>query len=306
MRRSVTGTVTVTVTFRFAVHACRTRGTLPRSFAIASGFARSPPAGTAFGLVTLRIRALQSARKRSTMAQIFPRWTNAIPLYGTVFGAVATVFLVFSVYFWMSPKHTDVGYQPVQPIPYSHALHAGDMAIDCRYCHYNVERSANAGVPPTQVCMNCHKTAKKGSPLLGALYESWEKGTPIHWLRIHKVGDYVYFNHSAHVGVGVGENRAAIGCETCHGRIDTMERVIQREPLSMSWCLDCHNDPAQHLRPVEDLTRMGWEAPLGWGDKARRIAATLNPPGRSTGAWVENPDGTHSTHATTGCTGCHR
>jgi hypothetical protein len=231
-------------------------------------------------------------------------------VYSTVFGGIATVFAVFSIYFWMSPKHTDVGYQPVQPIPYSHQLHAGEMAIDCRYCHYNVERSANAGVPPTQVCMNCHRTAAKGSEKLKPLYTSWgdgiKDGGPIHWQRVHKVGDYAYFNHSAHVGVGVGDNRAAIGCESCHGRIDTMERVHQVQPLSMSWCLDCHNDPAPRLRPVEDMTKMGWEPPLDWPDKARRIAATLNPPGRSSGSMVENKDGTFTTHATASCNGCHR
>ena len=240
------------------------------------------------------------------MAQIFPRWTNQIMIVSTVVGAFAVIFGIFSVYFWMSPKHTDFGYAPKQPIPYSHALHAGEMQIDCRYCHYNVERSHAAGVPPTQVCMNCHRTAKKDSPLLAPLRESWEKGTPVHWLRVHKVGDYVYFNHSAHVGVGVGDNRAAIGCETCHGRIDEMERVTQHEPLSMSWCIDCHNDPAPHLRPVEELTHMGWSPPLGWPDKARAIAATLNPPGRATGSYVENPDGTFTTKATAGCNGCHR
>src|SRR6185437_4741125 len=118
------------------------------------------------------------SRGHTSMAQIFPRWTNAVPLYSTVIGGFATIIAVFSVYYWMSPKHTDVGYEPVQPIPYSHALHAGEMQIDCRYCHYNVERSAMAGVPPTQVCMNCHRTAKKDSPLLAPLRESWEKGTP--------------------------------------------------------------------------------------------------------------------------------
>ena len=103
------------------------------------------------------------------MAQIFPRWTNAIPVYLTVITGFVVVIGTFSVYFWMSPKHTDVGYQPVQPIAYSHKLHAGELEMDCRYCHFNVERSAHAGVPPTQVCMNCHSQVKKDSPLLEPL-----------------------------------------------------------------------------------------------------------------------------------------
>src|SRR5688500_14630791 len=100
------------------------------------------------------------------MAQIFPRWTNGIPTYGVpaVLGRIVVVICV--VWYWFSPKHTDVGYQPHQPIPSSHALHAGQTEMDCRYCHYNVERSAHAGVPPTQVCMNCHAQVKKDSPKL--------------------------------------------------------------------------------------------------------------------------------------------
>lgn len=243
------------------------------------------------------------------MAQIFPRWTNAIPAVGVPLVGCLAATTIFVVWYWFSPKHTDVGYTPVQPIPYSHKLHAGEMQFDCRYCHSNVEKSAHAGVPSTQVCMNCHSQVKKDSPKLEALRQSWadgKDGGPVHWLRIHKTPDYAYFNHSAHVGVGLGANRAAIGCESCHGRIDTMEVVGQQQPLSMSWCLDCHNDPARFLRPVEDLTKMGWSPPLGWGDRAAAIAATLHPPGRSTGSYVENADGTHTTRATAGCNGCHR
>lgn len=240
------------------------------------------------------------------MAQIFPRWTNALPTYGGPAVIVGAIVTVFSMYFWMSPKHTDVGYQPKQPIAYSHKLHAGTMGMDCRYCHFNVERSQHAGVPPTQVCMNCHAQVRKDSPLLEPLRKSWAEGGPIHWLRVHKVPDYAYFNHSAHVGVGVGANRAAIGCETCHGRIDLMEVVEQIQPLSMAWCLDCHNNPAPNLRPVEALTKMGWMQPIDYRDEAQRIARTLLPPGSASRARVKNPDGTTSTYATAGCTGCHR
>lgn len=242
------------------------------------------------------------------MAQIFPRWTNAIPTYGVPAVLASIPVVIFIVYFWFSPKHTDVGYQPKQPIAYSHQLHAGTMEMDCRYCHYNVERGPHAGVPPTQVCMNCHATVKKDSALIAPLLKSWAEGSPIKWVRIHKAPDYVYFNHSAHVGVGVGENRAAIGCESCHGRVDLMaeHKVEQVMPLSMSWCLDCHDDPAPRLRPVEAMTLMGYQQPADFHDKARRIAKTLNPPGNRSGARVHNADGSISTHATAGCTGCHR
>ena len=180
------------------------------------------------------------------MAQIFPKWTNEIPRLAPPVLTLAGALAIFVVWFWFSPKHTDVGYAPVQPVPYSHRLHAGELGMDCRYCHYNVDKSANAGIPATQVCMNCHRQVKSASARLEAIRTSWQDGTPekdgggVPWIRIHKVGDYAYFNHSAHVGL-IKEG-AAIGCKECHGRIDQMTVVAEQEPLSMSWCIECHND----------------------------------------------------------------
>ncbi|GMU62342.1 MAG: cytochrome c3 family protein [Myxococcales bacterium] len=243
------------------------------------------------------------------MAQIFPRWTNQAPtliLVGTlVLGGGGT----FGMYWWASPYNTDVGYKPVQPIEYSHKLHAGELGVDCRYCHSYAERSAFAGVPPTATCMNCHTQVKKDSQKLKKLRESWADGKgdkPIEWVRIHKLPDFAFFNHSAHLGVGVGENRAAVGCETCHGRIDTMDVVKQVQPLSMSWCLECHSNPAPNLRPVEQVTAMGWTGDLAWRDKAQHIAGTLNPPGSLSAAQKVLPDGKLATYSTAGCNGCHR
>ena len=240
------------------------------------------------------------------MAQIFPRWSNETPRYILIASLVLGGAGTFGVYYWASPYNTDVGYKPDQPIAYSHKLHAGDMQMDCRYCHAYVERGPHAGVPPTQTCMNCHSQVKKDSPLLEALRTSWTTGTPVPWKRIHKIPDFAYFDHSAHMGFGTGENRAAIGCETCHGRIDTMEVVKQIQPLSMSWCLECHSDPALNIRPIAMITKMGWSSDLAWRDKAHVIAATLNPPGDLNGVRIAAADGTHKTFATTGCTGCHR
>ncbi|MFT3711107.1 MAG: cytochrome c3 family protein [Archangium sp.] len=242
------------------------------------------------------------------MAQIFPRWTNQTPKLITL-GALGGLFAtVFAVYWWASPSHTDVGYAPKQPVPYSHALHAGELKMDCRYCHVMVERGPSAGVPPTATCMNCHAQVKKGSEKLKPIYESWNEGNgtkSVEWVRIHKLPDFAYFNHSAHMGFGVGENRAAIGCETCHGRIDTMEVVRQVQPLSMSWCLDCHSDPALNIRPVANITTMGWSADLAWRERQRQIAATLSPPGSLSGA-QKFVDGHYKTYATASCSGCHR
>lgn len=243
------------------------------------------------------------------MAQIFPKWTNETPRLITLGALAGTGAAIFALYWWGSPYHTDVGYGPKQPVAYSHKLHAGELGMDCRYCHAYVERGPHAGVPPTQVCMNCHHQVRKDSELLKPLRDAWAGGqgeASVPWKRIHKVPDFAFFDHSAHVGVGVGESRAAIGCETCHGRIDTMDVVSQRQPLSMGWCLECHGDPAPNLRPLAAITRMGWTADLAWRDKAQRIAATLHPPGSLTRAQVHNSDGTYSTYATAGCSGCHR
>lgn len=243
------------------------------------------------------------------MAQIFPKWSNKTPGWGLWATIIGGGFGVFALYWWGSPWNTDVGYMPKQPVAYSHALHAGELKLDCRYCHAYVERGPHAGVPPTQVCMNCHKQVKKDSPALQPVRDSWADGKgdkSIPWVRIHKTPDFAYFNHSAHVGVGVGANRAAIGCETCHGRIDRMVEVKQDQPLSMAWCVDCHSDPAPNLRPVEQLTAMGWKGDLAWLEKASTIAATLNPPGSLSRSMIAKADGTVETHATAGCSGCHR
>jgi len=182
---------------------------------------------------------------------IFPRWTNKIPLVIGVVTPLLGAFLIFALWYWASPLYTDVGYRPKQPVAFSHALHAGDMGMDCRYCHNTVETAAMAAIPPTQTCMNCHSQIRKESELLIDLQESYTSGKPIPWVRVHDLPDYVYFNHSAHVARGVG-------CVSCHGRVDQMDVVKQVEPLSMGWCLDCHRNPDEHLRPKDMVTVMDW------------------------------------------------
>lgn len=187
------------------------------------------------------------------MAQIFPRWANEVPrriLLGLIILVTASVA---GVWYYFSPEYTDVGYAPEQPVPYSHQLHAGELGLDCQYCHSTVTESKQANVPPTQTCMNCHEQILPDSENLAEIRESWETGEPVEWVRVHNLPDYAYFNHAAHVNVGVG-------CESCHGRVDRMEVVFQEEPLSMSWCLDCHRNPEQYVRPVEEVTTMGYEA----------------------------------------------
>lgn len=198
------------------------------------------------------------------MPQIFPQWTNKVPLYAIVGLAVAAVLVPAFVWYYFSPKYTDVGYRPVQPVPYSHKLHAGDLEMDCRYCHAQVEVAAVASVPPTKVCMNCHSLVKRDSPLLAAIRDSVTNGRPMRWLRVHKLPEYAYFNHGVHV-------RAGIGCQSCHGDVRSMEVVTQRKPLSMSWCLDCHRDPDAHLRPFDEITNTTWSPPANQAELAERL-----------------------------------
>jgi hypothetical protein len=185
------------------------------------------------------------------LAQIFPSWTNRIPLYLVLAGPVLGAVAVGGVGYYFSPEFTDVGYAPVQPVPYSHKLHVGELGLDCRYCHASVEVSAVSNIPPTRVCMNCHTLIKRDSPLLQPIRDSLATGKPMRWIRVHMLPDYAFFNHAVHV-------RAGVGCVSCHGNIQQMEVVAQAKPLSMGWCLDCHRNPAPHLRPVAEVTNMEW------------------------------------------------
>lgn len=187
------------------------------------------------------------------MAQIFPKWTNQVPRKILIGLIVVANALIFSVWYFFSPQYTDVGYAPTQPVPYSHKLHVDKLGLDCQYCHTGVFDSKQANIPATQTCMNCHSQVLTDSEKLAPIRESWESGQPVEWIRVHNLADYAYFNHSAHVTVGVA-------CESCHGRVDKMEVVYQAEPLNMGWCLDCHREPEKFLRPIEEVTTMGYKA----------------------------------------------
>ncbi|HEB53423.1 MAG TPA: cytochrome C [bacterium] len=216
------------------------------------------------------------------MTVLFPKWTNKLPALLALGAAAVGLFVVFVVSFWFSPKHLDVGYQPYQPIPYSHKLHAGTLGMDCRYCHRNVEHGATASVPDLDTCFGCHKEVKKESvklELLRTAVADEQQNTPVEWVKVHLLPEFAYFNHSIHIA-------ANIGCASCHGRVDQMEVVRQVEPLSMAWCLECHRDPTEHIRPLDvSVTQMDWQATpesvaaakklLDWnGDEAPH----LNPP----------------------------
>jgi menaquinone reductase, multiheme cytochrome c subunit len=202
---------------------------------------------------------------------IFPRWVDPLAkvlLAGAVLGGGYVSLLVA---YGASPKTLDVGYAPEQPVPYSHALHVGQLGLDCKYCHTSVERTPHANIPPTATCMNCHSKVLKQSALLAPIRESYDTGKPVPWIRIHDLPNYAYFDHSAHVSRGVG-------CVSCHGRIDTMEVVHQVQPLSMAWCIDCHRNPDKHLRPPEEATNMTWTQPDAEFGPRFREKNQIHPP----------------------------
>lgn len=203
---------------------------------------------------------------------VFPRWTTAIRPLVAVILLGGPLYLLTLAYFGGSPRTLDTGYAPKQPVPYSHALHAGKLGLDCRYCHTTVEQAAFAALPPTQTCMNCHTKVRAQSDKLALVRESYATGMPIPWVKVHDLPDFVYFNHSAHV-------RRGVGCVECHGRVDRMEVVTQVQTLSMAWCLGCHRNPDAHLRPPELVTQMEWkpaEDPLELGRRLRQ-KNNLNP-----------------------------
>lgn len=193
------------------------------------------------------------------------RLLTIVLLVGLVL-AVTVFFFSYSQNVRLPGNHQ--GYEPVQPVAYSHRLHAGELAIPCLHCHVGAEKSKHAGIPPVNTCMNCHrivtaayvnvkaedeaatKESRKPRPLMSSelqkLYDAMgldaqmhrdaaKKLTPIRWMKVHNLPDFVYFDHRPHVGAGVD-------CAVCHGAVETMERVRQVSDLTMGWCVNCHRN----------------------------------------------------------------
>lgn len=222
----------------------------------------------------------------------FPPWLNRL-VYAA--GPLAGLGLLFAAGLWAygtAPRTINVGYAPAQPVPYSHALHVGQLKMDCRYCHTTVDQAAHAAIPPTSTCGNCHSgTNPDGSVNTTAVHatsrrllpvrESLATGQPVLWEKVHDLADFVYFNHSAHVNRGVG-------CVSCHGRVDKMDVVHQVQSLAMSWCLDCHRHPEPHLRPADKITDMEWQP----DEDPEHVGAKLRQQ--------------YNIHPSTNCSTCHR
>jgi len=189
------------------------------------------------------------------MPQIFHRSANTLARL-SIFGAVFIIAgIAWTIYVLNDSSYaTGEGVARTQPVPFSHEHHAGELGIDCRYCHTSVETSSFAGIPPSATCMNCHSQIWSNSPMLEPVRASYRSGKPIEWMRVHELPDYVNFNHSIHVNKGVG-------CVTCHGRVDQMPLTWQAKSLEMQWCLDCHRQPEKYVRPREHVFDMDWQAP---------------------------------------------
>ena len=185
------------------------------------------------------------------MPQIFPRKANKLPVLSLAGVSLGGIVSVLAVWYYFSPEYTDVGYAPQQPVNYSHRVHVDQLGLDCRYCHSFVEIADVSNIPATETCMNCHEVVLPQSLDLMPVRASWADDTSIPWIKVHQLPDYAQFSHAVHVNNGVG-------CETCHGRIDQMDVVSQVEPMSMGWCLECHREPEQYLRPNDEITTMGY------------------------------------------------
>ncbi len=258
---------------------------------------------------------------------MFPKWANyllPILLMSLTLGVPVAACVAM---FGLSPETLAVGYQPHQPVPYSHELHLR-MGLDCATCHNTVYQSNFASIPTAEVCIRCHGPKKdaqgneiKGteqvhsnSPALKALHEAWNSGQPVRWVKVHDLPDYAYFSHASHTNRGVG-------CATCHGRVDKMggsqttdpiAGVVQVKNLSMAWCLECHRNPEQNLRPLDQITNMAWQ-PLdakslpAFADLAALQSATTQDQAQAAlGAHLKGQYHIRSKKYMESCSTCHR
>lgn len=208
-----------------------------------------------------------------------------------IFGALVAAYFLFGTLFKVG---VDEGYQPIQPIAFSHKIHAGDNKIDCQYCHSAAKHSKHSGIPSANVCMNCHKNIsevaddtrvvmedrvlgkKELDKEIAKIYEAvgWDadnleytgKTKPIKWVRVHNLPDFAYFNHSQHVTV------AGVKCQKCHGPVETMEEVYQFSPLTMGWCIDCHKETKVDLKGNEYYAKIHKELAAKYGVEQVTIA----------------------------------
>jgi hypothetical protein len=190
------------------------------------------------------------------MPQIFRRSANTLSKLSLAGLLLLVGGLIFTAIVVARSNYVTRAHEFVeQPVQFSHRHHVKDDGIDCRYCHTSVETSPFAGIPPTKTCMNCHSQIWAQAPILEPIRASFREDRPVRWIRVHDLPDFVYFNHSIHVKKGMG-------CETCHGRIDEMPLTLQENTLQMEWCVNCHRNPENYVRPRSEIYTMGYKPPV--------------------------------------------
>ncbi len=199
------------------------------------------------------------------MPQLFRPAANTIARVVLVsLVACPFVFVGLAYAVMRSPYVTGEGVTIDQPVPFSHKHHVGALGLDCRYCHTAVETSPVAGMPPTTTCMTCHSQLFTQASMLAPVRKSLADNVPMHWRRVDRLPDYVYFDHSIHIAKGVG-------CTTCHGPVADMPLMRQGAPLTMAWCLDCHRDPVPYLRPADKVFDPYWTPPRDQFEQGRKL-----------------------------------
>jgi len=204
------------------------------------------------------------------MGQVFRPSINtiakvSIPAVLLILGGLLTVLVIVPRSPWVRGQKVPVE----QPIQFSHKHHVGDVGVDCRYCHTSVETSSYAGIPSTNICMNCHSQIWSDSPTLQVVRDSYENDVPLNWNLVHKVPDYAFFNHSIHVAKGMG-------CTTCHGPVGDMPVVWKGGTLLMEWCLQCHRNPEKYVRPQEAVFDPTWQPPANQAEIGRQLVVQYN------------------------------
>lgn len=201
------------------------------------------------------------------MAQIFRPSADTVARVALV-AILVVPFLAVAVAYWVmrSPYMTSQNITLEQPVPFSHEHHVSGLGLDCRYCHSGVERSATAGIPATHTCMTCHSQLFTQAEMLAPIRRSLAEQRPVAWNKVNRLPDYVYFDHSIHIAKGVG-------CTTCHGPVGDMPLMRSGAPLTMGWCLDCHRNPAPHLRPESTVFDPRWAPPDDQAEQGKALLA---------------------------------
>jgi hypothetical protein len=216
------------------------------------------------------------------MAQLFRPSSNTIAKVSIAAVVLAAGgLLAFGYIMDRGPWITSVGVAPEQPILFSHKHHVKDDGIDCRYCHTSVEDSSFAGLPPTETCMSCHSQIWSNATATQPIRDSWTSGNSIEWQRVHKLPDFVYFNHSIHINKG-------IGCSACHGKVDEMPWIYKVNTLNMNWCLNCHRNPAAFIRPASEVFNVDYVYPANQAELGAKLVQEyhVKPANSLTSCWT--------------------